>query len=121
VYHIEELTGSETCNDSNYWICLSGNYSITVTDVRQFYTSYKLECLVPSSYSIICTNAMNYITLHYINYITLHYIDFINNDSFCRTRTFEVTSHLDFSEESWEGAVDVQTSYVREAASHIVP
>lgn len=59
MYHIEKLTGSETCADSNCWICFSGNYSITVTDVRQFYTSYKLECLVPSSYSVFCTDAVN--------------------------------------------------------------
>jgi hypothetical protein len=51
----------------------------------------------------------------------LQYIDIINNESFCRTRASEVTSHLDFAEESWEGAVDVLTSSVCEAASHIVP
>jgi hypothetical protein len=34
VYHVEKLTGSETFTDRNYWICFSGNYSITVTDVR---------------------------------------------------------------------------------------
>lgn len=46
-------------------------------------------------------------------YHELQYIDVINNESFCKTRTFEVTSHLDFAEESWEGAVDVQNSGVR--------
>jgi hypothetical protein len=55
-----------------------------------------------------------------LRYCELQYID-INNESFCRTRTFEVTSHLDFAEESWEGAVNVHISSFREAASHIVP
>jgi len=62
VNNIEKLTGSETRNASNCWICFSGNYSKTVTNIRQFYTSYKLECFVPSSYSIFCTDAVNWNT-----------------------------------------------------------